>query len=164
MTTISFSLFKDKLVSGEKTHTIRQLNIPYLESLRKNGIQIYWKQRTKQREKLYDAVFTGVKFYQFNSHGEIAWEVDAPQWDTDPNSFIDPPRRNLSYAEKLTLARKDGFKTLNELNVVFQRMYGKKLYERGVLGLYPTFMGIEWVRVSCDACQHWDCCPGCNEK
>ena len=61
MTAISFSMFKDKLLSGEKTTTIRPLDIPRIEQMHRLGIQVYWKQRTKESEKLFDARLKSVK-------------------------------------------------------------------------------------------------------
>ena len=143
MVAISFSVFKDKLLDGTKTQTMRELNIPRLEQMRDLGIQIYWKQRTKESEKLFDAIFKSVKFLAFDSDG-LRWEVLASTWETDRNLFIDPDIRELSHEEKNTIARKDGFESIEEMNGWFLKTYGSSLYESDPLGLTPVFMAIEW--------------------
>ncbi|EAW35143.1 hypothetical protein [Lyngbya sp. PCC 8106] len=65
MVALSFSLFKNKLLSAEKTQTVRTPR----KSPIKVGckLQIYWKQRSpKESEKLFDAECTKVQSISIN--------------------------------------------------------------------------------------------------
>jgi len=55
MVALSYKVFKEKLLSGEKDQTIRKQNLVREEQMKRLGLQIYWKQRTKECEKLFDA-------------------------------------------------------------------------------------------------------------
>jgi|Deesub1362A_J573_1020465.scaffolds.fasta_scaffold00348_26 hypothetical protein len=111
MVAISFSMFKDKLLSGEKDQTIR----PYSEK-RYNQIknakrlQIYWKQRTKQCEKLFDAEL--VEIFKLASFKKLY------------NDYLEPfqhLRQNLD-----ELAQRDGFECFHEMLYWFRKKYGSK--------------------------------------
>ena len=59
MPAISFSVMKDKLLSGEKLQTIRPLNSDYWMKFRKGDRLVgYWKMRTKECEKLFDSTLS----------------------------------------------------------------------------------------------------------
>jgi hypothetical protein len=59
MVLLGFTVFKEKLLDGTKTQTIR---LPRKKHPFKVGdeLQVYWRPRTKQCEKLFDAVVTKI--------------------------------------------------------------------------------------------------------
>jgi len=67
MAGISFSVFKDKILSGAKRQTIR--------AIRKNPIKegeklyMWWKQRSSEREKLGEAKCTKIAPITISKHG-----------------------------------------------------------------------------------------------
>ena len=69
MAGISFSVFKDKILSGEKRQTIR--------AVRKHPIKkgellyMWWKQRSPEREKLGEATCTAVRKIMIYDHDYI---------------------------------------------------------------------------------------------
>jgi len=108
MVAISFSTFKDKLLSGEKTQTIRPFSEHRWKLLlkAKNGelkLQIYWKQRTKECEKLFDAEITDLFILDLFPDTFVA---------SDPSSDY---RRPLTIEEEEELARRDGFSDYDEM-------------------------------------------------
>lgn len=70
MVAINFSVFKDKILNGTKRQTIRLLNIKWgkviakMDLGHKVNLQLYWKQRSKECEKLKD-VPLNVIYHQF---------------------------------------------------------------------------------------------------
>jgi len=94
MPMLAFTKFRDKLLSGEKTQTIRLH--------RKHPIKlgeilyIYWRLRTKQCEKLFEAHCTSMDTHPF---------------------------REIAYDE--TIARLDGFKDSEEMRACLTTMHPK---------------------------------------
>jgi len=61
MPAISFSTLKAKLLSGEKTQTIRPKRSDFWLRFRKGDVlHCWWKLRSGKREKLFDAIITEV--------------------------------------------------------------------------------------------------------
>ena len=58
MPLLSFSVFKEKLISGEKTQTIRQIRKRPIE--KGDILYCWWKSRTKERQKLFEANCTEI--------------------------------------------------------------------------------------------------------
>lgn len=59
MPAISFSTLKDKLLSGEKTQTIRPARTDYWFRFKKGDRVVgYWKLRTKECTKLFEGVMS----------------------------------------------------------------------------------------------------------
>lgn len=146
---ISFSVFKDKLVSREKKQTIRKIDIPRLEQMYRLGIQLYWKQRTKESEKLYDAKLRDVMFILFSSDGYPVYEciVDKKKILEDENPF--PFSYNIRYItqnEQEEIAINDGFSSLDHMAQWFKTKYGEDL-TREIWGIKSIFMIIKWDEV-----------------
>ena len=117
MVVLSFSEPKhyDKLVKREKTQTIRPRNPKRIEQMKRLGIQIYWKQRTPQREKLYDAEYLLSKQITFlRNHNEDKYELafhHVGGW------------YNFTPEAKEEIARKDGFDNFEEMTQWFKNRY-----------------------------------------
>ena len=96
MPAISFSTLKDKILSSEKTQTIRPLRSDYWLKFKKGDRVVgYWKLRTKECEKLFEGIFI-----------EDPFKIDA----TD-------------FTEELMI--RDGFKDITDgLNSWFKPRYG----------------------------------------
>lgn len=73
MPAISFSVMKEKLLSGEKRQTIRPLRNGYWMRFKKGDRLVgYWKMRTKDCEKLFDSTLAQdpfiIKMGDFNGY------------------------------------------------------------------------------------------------
>lgn len=129
MVALSFSVMKEKLLSGEKEHTIRKINnFKRLHQMAKiKKLQIYWKLRTKQTEKLFDAEFVGATMFHLDSSGyPWAWVGD----ETYPFACNNVPSAEwdlikFPYEEANKLAIKDGFTSIEEMQKWFVDKYGK---------------------------------------
>ncbi len=112
MPAISFSVFKDKILSGEKTQTIRKL--------RKNPIKVgdrlhlYWHQRSPDGVLLFKTICTEIISVRIEQH--IIWLNDeTPLTDLGRDSF----------------AIADGFDNWEHMRDCFENIYGLPL--EGVL-------------------------------
>lgn len=146
---ISFSVFKDKLVSREKKQTIRKIDIPRLRQMRRLGIQLYWKQRTKESEKLYDATLRDVMFILFSSDGYPVYEciVDKKKILDDEKPFpLAHSVRYITQNEQEEIAINDGFNSLDHMAQWFKTKYGEDLI-RQIYGIASVFMIIKWDEV-----------------
>ena len=75
MRIISFSVLKDKLLEGTKTQTIRR---PRKNPLRVSEmVQIYWKLRSKDRLKLFNAVITSIDVIKLTKTSENVFISDG---------------------------------------------------------------------------------------
>lgn len=75
MVAISFSVFKDKLLDGSKTQTIRK---PRKNPIRAGDkLQLYWKQRSKESKNLFDAVCTETFFVELADDGRLQVWMDG---------------------------------------------------------------------------------------
>jgi len=133
MVAVSFSVFKEKLLSGEKDQTIRPFSeCRYCQIGKKRlPLQIYWKQRTKECEKLFDAVPEEV----------------FPVW-LDPDAFMiylydrHAGKILLSEEEQEEIIRRDGFKSREEFFKFFIKKYGRK-YLRDNIFMVIRFRRVE---------------------
>ncbi len=140
MVAISFSVFKDKIKSGEKTQTIR----PYSENRfnlikRKRVLQLYWKQRaggglikTAVLESIdIIRLYAPAKITEFEGAGESGnrwlWVWKAGRWEKE------------SEEGKEETIKRDGFNDEFEFYAWF-----KKHYKGKVVGM--NFMRIRWKR------------------
>lgn len=126
MVALSFSVMKEKLLSGEKTHTIRKLNTNRLHQMEKlKKLQIYWKLRTKQTEKLFDATLVDISVFQLDSSGyPWAWIAD-PTYPFACNTGIDCDLVKFPHEDANKLAIKDGFASIEDMQKWFVDKYGK---------------------------------------
>jgi hypothetical protein len=108
MAGLSFSVFKDKIISGAKRQTIR--------GVRKNPIKegetlyLWWKQRSPEREKLGEAICTRAR--------EIWICTDGYDFPDDQYSLVDHP----SLLNDFAIA--DGFNNWQELVEFFDTAHG----------------------------------------
>ena len=114
MVAISFSVFKEKLLSGEKDQTIRPYSECQFCKLKKArsgkyNLQIYWKLRTKEAEKLFDARCTDVFLIELDPLSKIA---------------DDGLRLRMTEEEFEELWRRDGFETEEQFWEFFEKKYG----------------------------------------
>lgn len=125
MVAISFSLFKDKLLSGEKDQTIRPLTEHRYKQMRKAwfnaqigipDLQIYWKQRTKECEKLFDAFLKDMFVIYIDPDEESIAKRDAPHL-----------YRVFTDDEVEEVIRRDGFDSKEDFFNFFRKKYGSKL-------------------------------------
>ena len=142
MVAISFSVMKDKLLSGEKSHTIRKIkNLKRLHQIaRLKKLQIYWKLRTKYTEKLFDATLVDISMFHLDKNGyPWAW-VSDPTYPFACNHGVDCDLVKFphEYAEKLAI--KDGFNSIEEMQAWFVNKYKEKVS--------GDYMGISFERVS----------------
>ena len=125
MVAISFSVFKDKLLSAKKRQIIRKHNKERLEQMKEHGIQIYWKQRSQDGYKLFDATLVEnfeIKFsrwergyYERNTDKMMYVRMgDDSEFVTAPNWFAD------------AVARKDGFEDFDDMFNWFCDQYGEE--------------------------------------
>lgn len=97
MVAISFSVFKDKILDGTKTQTIRPYTKQRYKALQKcDTLQLYWRQRTKDCELLRVARKESVFLIEFSNL--------------------------LDWSEEL--ARRDGFGDFAEMLAWFFKKYG----------------------------------------
>lgn len=111
MPAISFSVFKDKILSGEKKQTIR---LP-----RKNPIKagdrlyLYWHQRSPNNELLLETVCVGVNTVKVSQ---------ATVYIYDENLLF---HKSINDEAKLnTFAIADGFNDWNHMREWFQQQHG----------------------------------------
>jgi hypothetical protein len=113
MPIISFSVFKDKILDGSKTQTIRkERKYPI-----KNGDHLYlwWKSRTPQREKLFETTCVStfkIKLYVDNTDIDVA------------RLFQNGDIIGFPYDDLVVFARRDGFYTPEEMRLWFLKTYG----------------------------------------
>jgi hypothetical protein len=103
MPLLGFTMFRDKILSGEKDQTIRKLRKHPIKVGDK--LHLYWKLRTKQCEKLGEGICTEIFLLHIS-----------------PSAFIIGDQR-LSSPELETLARLDGFASFYDLVVALQKMH-----------------------------------------
>ncbi|WP_202320412.1 ASCH domain-containing protein [Archaeoglobus neptunius] len=117
MVAISFSTFRDKLLSGEKDQTIRPYseNRYHLLKVRRKRIQVYWKQRTKECEKLFEAEPTEVFTVFLDPDSHCIYRYD----DHVGKTWI-------PVEEQEEIVRRDGFRDVEEFFEFFTRMYGEE--------------------------------------
>lgn len=109
MAGISFSVFREQILSGAKCQTIR--------AVRKNPIKVgetlylWWKQRSPEREKLGEATCTSIKHVFINNGVEIK------KADDDFAAFLSGEQ-----LEEFAIA--DGFNNWQELVEFFESTHG----------------------------------------
>jgi len=120
MVAISFSDSKllEKLLSGEKDQTIRPFSERRYRQITKiRKLQIYWKQRTKESRKLFDAELTEIfLIYLINPETKEEW----------PHKIENQKLTPLTQEEAEELVRRDGFKNIRELYAWFKQRYKKQ--------------------------------------
>ena len=125
MVAISFSVFKDKLLSGKKRQTIRKHNKERVEQMKEHGIQIYWKQRSQDGYKLFDATLVEnfeIKFSRWK-RGYTERKTDKMMYFRmgDDSEFVTAPKW---FADGV--ARKDGFEDFDDMFDSFCDQYGEE--------------------------------------
>lgn len=131
MVAISFSVFREKILSGQKRQTIRKYSERRYKQLmncrvgKKHKLQLYWKQRTKDCHLLFETHVHKIEFLR------MRW---ASNWieDANPFDYLQPCRVSspgyrwegsnaFSLEEAEQLARADGFDSFREFEHFFSR-------------------------------------------
>ena len=122
MVAISFSVFKEKILSGEKKQTIRPYSKKRWNSILKNKkLQLYWKQRTKECEFLKEVELEEM----FRIRFEIKWlRVSFLGYITVLKEEEDGSWKEIDSDELDHLARCDGFENCSEMTEWFFEKYG----------------------------------------
>ena len=133
MVAISFSVFKDKVLSGEKQQTIRPFSKHRWDSiLRNRKLQLYWKLRTKETEFLKEVMVKEIFKIRFH----VFWD----DWTQECITILkETPDgwKEMNAEEQLSLAIQDGFDSVWSMLSWFENRYGKSLAEK-------EFMVIRW--------------------
>jgi hypothetical protein len=113
---VSFSVFRDKLLSGEKDQTIRPFSECRYCQIAKKGrkLQIYWKQRTKECEKLFDATPVEVFKVWLDPDSRSIYRYD--EW---------AGKVPLTAEEQEEIVRRDGFDSVESFFEFFLERYGE---------------------------------------
>ncbi len=111
MVLIGFTVFKEKILSGEKRQTIRKLRKRPIRV--GDRLDLYWKLRTKQCESLGSWLCKEVLSVRFMLQNMIEL-INAH----DLNS------RYLCDDEASDLARRDGFTSIDEMFLELRKMHG----------------------------------------
>ncbi len=126
MVAFSFTILLEKILSGEKHHTIRRYNERRIEQTLRLGMQIYWKQRVRgQSRYLFDTKLNEVQILTFN---EKWWPSVVGRILRNPAGALHvkerwPSWRRMTRAEANDLARKDGFESIQALQAQLRLMY-----------------------------------------
>jgi hypothetical protein len=145
MPLLGCTVFKDKILSGEKTQTIR--------ALRKYPINVgdrlylYWKLRTKQCKKLHEAICTEIFYIIFpKSPNDPLLRCGGECLIFDSNSGMSVNITIMSPIEESDLAHRDGFSSSTKFRQFF--------YEQHNISEAPKisiFQVIRW-RIACSVC------------
>ena len=133
MVAIGFTVFKDKILTGEKTQTIRPYSERRWKSILKNRkLQLYWKLRTKECEFLKEVNLKEM----FKIRFEIKWlKLYTLGYYTVFKE--DGTWREMEEEEMEDLARRDGFESFKALVEWFREKYGVGIFMQ-------DFMVIRW--------------------
>ena len=143
MVVISFSVLLEGVQSGKKHHTIRKFNLPRLEQMARLGIQVYWKQRAiqynppREPHHLFNTQLTCVEALKFTSdwwpcHMGYLSQADLINEPYEVNEvwvkqLIKQEPVQMTKAKATTLAKKDGFDSVEEMSKVFRAKYGDEM-------------------------------------
>ena len=140
MVAISFSVFKEKILNGEKRQTIRPYREQRYKLIKRKGIlQLYWKQMTKECEflmevplkridiiRLYEpAPDSKMMLYGFGTDRKWIYIWNGKRWEACDK---------WGYFYTITL---DGFITPEDFYKWFDGRYGEKVKRM-------NFMRIQW--------------------
>ncbi len=138
MVAISFSVFKDKILSGEKTQTIRPYSPKRYGQIKKiERLQLYWKQRTKECELLREVNLESIDIIRlyapynlaaFDSQGTTVGHIH--RWSGKRWMLVDQK-------EFFDTCKRDGFETIADMYEWFRRKYKDRRYNM-------VFMRIRW--------------------
>lgn len=126
MPLISFSVFKEKVLDGTKSQTIRPLRKHPIKKY--DSLYLYWKCRTKETQLLRTEVCSEeflIKMSIFNNGYTVYMHI----W---PVGSV----KELSSTDYEKLARKDGFSGFKEMVEWFYNRYGELREE--------TYQVIRW--------------------
>jgi len=133
MVAIGFTVFKEKILAGEKTQTIRPYSERRWKTILKNKkLQLYWKLRTKECEFLKEVnlkemfkIRFEIKWLRLYTLGYYTVFKEDGKW------------REMEEEEMEDLARRDGFESFKALVEWFKGKYGVGIFTQ-------DFMVIRW--------------------
>ena len=132
MVAISFSVFKDKILSGEKTQTTRPWNQKRYEQIKRiRKLQLYWHQRRKDSELLKEVDLEDIFAIGFSND---AYHFLIFRIFEDGSLSV--LRRTLPH-EAGEIVYRDGFSSFNEMKNWFFERYGPKMNDM-------PFMVVRW--------------------
>ncbi len=112
MPALSFSVFREKILSGEKTQTIRVLRKrPFQVG---DKLYLYWHQRSKDCEKLGEVICTEA----FRIWFVVGWKYIGIFVRVERGDYAPLSRQEMDY-----LARRDGFTDVEEMVAWFRKTY-----------------------------------------
>jgi len=133
MPSIGFTHFKEKLLNGAKRQTIRKLRKRPIKV--GDTLYIYWKLRTKECEKLEEAIcqetfFINIQFIE-DWYGKPIWRVDEVE--------VPPTLACWTLTDDAVeeIAHRDGFENPLEMMHALAKMHGDL---KGI----RTFQVIRW--------------------
>jgi hypothetical protein len=119
MALLGYTLFREKLLDGSKTQTIRKLrklkDKPHPIKLGEH-LYHYWKLRTKECRKLLESTCSETFFVIFY------WREGEPR--VDWFRTLHSPHMVMSDEGMMKLAKRDGPDNVQELFTVLERMHG----------------------------------------
>ena len=131
MVAISFSVFKDKILDGTKTQTIRRYKPQRYEQIKRiRKLQLYWHQRRKDSELLREAELEDI--FKLN----FVWLEDdtkvLTRWDEEKQDWI-----RCTEEEQKEIWKRDGFSSFDDMIVWFSEHYEEDMW-------MMCFMVIRW--------------------
>ena len=127
MVAISFSVFKDKLLSGEKTQTIRPYSEKRFNQLKNAKVlHIYWKLRTKECQLLFLADLVDLFRIRFTEEKKVKVIIESYSFG-DIEYLVS---HILTDDELDDLVKHDGFNSVDEMFDWFYNKYGDSMYEK----------------------------------
>jgi len=138
MVVISFCVFKEKILNGEKTQTIRPYSQHRWNQLQSTGkLHLWWKVRSKEREFLKEVTLKQIfplrlyapkDVWNFYSEGTEIGQMF--KWLRGVWEMVDEK-------EEWEIVQRDGFESINQFYQWFKEMYGKSINNM-------IFMVIRW--------------------
>jgi hypothetical protein len=138
MPLLGFTMFKEEVLSGQKDQTIRKpRKIPIKVSDR---LYLYWKLRTKQCEKLGEAICTETFIiritYRYRVDNPSATTIWIPREPSEWGAF-------LSEDQMADLARRDGFDSAEDMVRTLMKLHDHV----GAINWTESFQVIRWGRL-----------------
>lgn len=136
MVAISFSVKKQEIIEGKKTHTFRVINTVqrYRQLCKSLKVSLYWKMRSKESEYLFDVRIINIRVVRFKR--DLISETKA---EKRYNCWLEENNNMICEADAINLARMDGFDSVGALITTLVGIHGEDIV------FTREFMGIEWL-------------------
>ena len=127
---INFSVFIDKILSGEKRQTIRRASPKWANVKTGDTLTLYTGLRTKQRRKLGEAIVASVHVVMFDTNNNKIFIFS-------PLGFLGCVE--IAENEARSIAIKDGFACYEDFWNFFKTQYGRSGFLRMVIIRWENF-------------------------